>query len=215
MKLGLNSRRNLASCWDGYSDKPNVCTCIHIVQRFSDDMNHVHIQQCHNPRPFLAQRPVTVGRAGTGITSHTLFQERRTAQMPAFGPVHHQVSRVKHFRTHQTPKAAEVLYELADIDAKTAATIASLLGPVLNLGQLLMIARIVLSWYPNINYGKLPWVLAVRPTEPILAPTRKVIPIVGGLDVTPIVWVALLSFMNEILLGPQGILNLLQRKADL
>ncbi len=115
----------------------------------------------------------------------------------------------------QTLQAAEVLYELADIDAKTAATIASLLGPVLNIGQLLMIARIVLSWYPNINYGKLPWVLAVRPTEPILAPTRKVIPIVGGLDVTPIVWVALLSFTNEILLGPQGILNLLQRKADL
>jgi len=27
--------------------------------------------------------------------------------------------------------------------------------------------------------------------------------------------VALLSFINEILLGPQGILNLLQRKADL
>ena len=116
---------------------------------------------------------------------------------------------------HQAPKAAEVLYELADIDAKTAATIASLLGPLLNIGQLLMIARIVLSWYPNINYGKLPWVLAVRPTEPILAPTRKVIPIVGGLDVTPIVWVALLSFINEILLGPQGILNLLQRKAEM
>lgn len=38
---------------------------------------------------------------------------------------------------------------------------------------------------------------------------------VGGVDVSPIVWVALLSFINEILLGPQGILNLLQRKLDL
>ena len=38
---------------------------------------------------------------------------------------------------------------------------------------------------------------------------------VGGVDVSPIVWVALLSFVNEILLGPQGILNLLQRKLDL
>lgn len=212
--------RSAASCrqgnldWSltGYGDKPDVC--IHFAQRFAD-MTYVHIQQCHNPRPFSAQQPVTVGRTVRGIPGHPLFQERRCAQMPAFGPGQLQGSRVKHLRTHQSPRAAEVLYELADIDAKTAATIASLLGPVLNLGQLLMIARIVLSWYPNINYGKLPWVLAVRPTEPILAPTRKVIPIVGGLDVTPIVWVALLSFINEILLGPQGILNLLQRKADL
>ena len=163
----------------------------------------------------MAQRPVAVWRIGGGIACHARCYERRNAHLPAFGPAQHQETGIKHRRMHHTPRAAEVLYELADIDAKTAATIASLLGPVLNLGQLLMIARIVLSWYPNINYGKLPWVLAVRPTEPILKPTRKVIPIVGGLDVTPIVWVALLSFINEILLGPQGILNLLQRKADL
>ena len=173
-------------------------------------MNSIHTQACHSPRPFMAQRPVAVGRIGGGVA-----HKRRTVHLPAFESAQTQRSRSKQERTDYTPRAAEVIYELADIDAKTAATIASLLGPVLNLGQLLMIARIVLSWYPNINYGKLPWVLAVRPTEPILKPTRKVIPIVGGLDVTPIVWVALLSFINEILLGPQGILNLLQRKADL
>jgi len=31
----------------------------------------------------------------------------------------------------------------------------------------------------------------------------QVIPLVGGVDVTPIVWVALISFFSEILLGPQ------------
>ena len=30
-----------------------------------------------------------------------------------------------------------------------------------------------------------------------------------------IIWFALLSFVNEVLLGPQGILNLLQRKLEL
>lgn len=177
-------------------------------------MNPVHLHGCHNARPLLAQLPVSVVRTGGGAARFARSHQPRTAQMPASIPAQHEGLRGKHRRASHT-KAAEVLYELADIDARTAATIASLLGPVLNLGQLLMIARIVLSWYPNINYGKLPWVLAVRPTEPILKPTRKVIPIVGGLDVTPIVWVALLSFINEILLGPQGILNLLQRKADL
>ena len=55
----------------------------------------------------------------------------------------------------------------------------------------------------------------MAPTEPVLGLTRRAIPPVGGVDVAPIVWVALLSFVNEILLGPQGILNLLQRKAEL
>ncbi len=41
------------------------------------------------------------------------------------------------------------------------------------------------------------------------------IPLVGGVDVTPIVWVGLLSFLNEILLGPQGILMLIQRQSGL
>ena len=109
----------------------------------------------------------------------------------------------------------DVVYQLADIDAKTAGTIAKFLGPVLALSTLLMIVRIVLSWYPQLDGKKLPWAIAVRPTEPVLGPTRRVIPSVGGVDITPIVWVALLSFMNEILLGPQGILNLLQRKIDL
>jgi YggT family protein len=36
---------------------------------------------------------------------------------------------------------------------------------------------------------------------------------VGGVDVTPIVWVGLISFLNEILLGPQGILMLIQRQS--
>jgi YggT family protein len=35
----------------------------------------------------------------------------------------------------------------------------------------------------------------------------------SGVDVSPIVWVALLSFLNEILLGKQGLLILLASKA--
>ena len=180
-------------------------------QQMAGSMAQCHLQQCYNPFPFQSQRPVArLPKAGVRPLGSVFLGAPPTS--PASGKPTSLRLPNRHIRLRQTPQAAEILYELADIDAKTAATIASLLGPVLNIGQLLMIARIVLSWYPNINYGKLPWVLAVRPTEPILAPTRKVIPIVGGLDVTPIVWVALLSFINEILLGPQGILNLLQRK---
>ena len=187
----------------------------HPSRRQVPHMTHIHLQRCQAlQQPFTIHRLHTPpGRCAAGPDIfHSSCAVRRSPSIRS------TPAGLKHSTRRHAPKnlqAAEVLYELADVDAKTASTIASLLGPVLSVGQLLMIVRIVLSWYPNINYGKLPWVLAVRPTEPILKPTRKVIPIVGGLDVTPVVWVALLSFINEILLGPQGILNLLQRKADL
>lgn len=67
----------------------------------------------------------------------------------------------------------------------------------------------------NQDGKEFPWSLSYTPTEPLLAATRKVVPPLAGVDVSPIVWVALLSFFNEILLGPQGILNLIQRQAQL
>ena len=58
----------------------------------------------------------------------------------------------------------------------------------------------------------MPWNIAAWPTEPILKVTRQVIPPVAGVDVTPIVWVAIISFFNEILLGPQGLFTIIQKK---
>jgi len=72
------------------------------------------------------------------------------------------------------------------MDAKTAGTVAGVLGPLLTLAILLMICRIPLSWYPNLNVKKLPWSIAVAPTEPLLGPTRRAIPPVGGVDVAPV-----------------------------
>eukprot|EP00741_Cyanophora_paradoxa_P016366 tig00020912_g15801.t1 len=99
----------------------------------------------------------------------------------------------------------------AGADGSAAKLAITILGPALNIYIVLFIVRIVLTWYPQVNLGKLPWVLAVRPTEPILRPTRKVIQPVGGVDISPIVWVAILSFLNEIMFGPQGILTLLAK----
>lgn len=104
------------------------------------------------------------------------------------------------------------LYNLADLDAATAHKLETFLRPLFTVFTFLYIIRIPMTWYPSIDGTKLPWVLAYAPTEPILKATRNVIPLVGGVDVTPIVWVALISFFNEILLGPQGILMLIQRQ---
>eukprot|EP01026_Neomeris_dumetosa_P056660 TRINITY_DN51899_c1_g1_i4.p2 TRINITY_DN51899_c1_g1~~TRINITY_DN51899_c1_g1_i4.p2 ORF type:complete len:183 (-),score=14.00 TRINITY_DN51899_c1_g1_i4:133-681(-) len=111
--------------------------------------------------------------------------------------------------------ADEQLYQVALLGASQAALLVTFLRPLLAIGQLLMISRIVLTWYPQIDTSKLPWALSYIPTEPILSVTRKVIKPVGGVDVTPIVWFAFLSFSNEILIGPQGILNLIQEKGGI
>jgi YggT family protein len=98
------------------------------------------------------------------------------------------------------------------LDPETAKTIAGFLGPFFSLATIAFIVRIVMTWYPSVPYTKLPWVVAYVPTEPLLKPTRSLVPPVGGVDVSPIIWVMAISFMNEILLGKQGLLILLSNK---
>ena len=45
----------------------------------------------------------------------------------------------------------QVFGDVADIDAKTAKLLATILQPFLSIGILLMIIRIVLSWYPQVG----------------------------------------------------------------
>lgn len=102
---------------------------------------------------------------------------------------------------------------LADLDPATAKVAIGITGPFLSAFGFLFILRIVMSWYPKLPVGKFPYVLAYAPTEPFLRITRKLIPPLGGVDVTPVVWFGLVSFLNEILVGPQGLLVLLSQQA--
>jgi YggT family protein len=82
------------------------------------------------------------------------------------------------------------------------------LGILFTLMTLLFILRIVLTWYPQVELNRMPWKLIAFPTEPFLSPTRKVIPPLGGVDISPIIWVGIFSLLREILLGQQGLLTL-------
>jgi YggT family protein len=85
------------------------------------------------------------------------------------------------------------------------------LGLALALMTLLFILRIVLTWYPQIELNRGLWVIIAVPTEPFLAPTRKLIPPLGGVDISPILWVGIFSLLREILIGQQGLLTLAMR----
>lgn len=85
----------------------------------------------------------------------------------------------------------------------------SLLSLFLGLMTLLFIFRIILTWYPQADLNRLPFNLVAWPTEPLLVPARKLVPPLGGVDITPIIWVGIFSLARELLLGQQGLLTLM------
>ncbi|XP_031247849.1 protein COFACTOR ASSEMBLY OF COMPLEX C SUBUNIT B CCB3, chloroplastic [Pistacia vera] len=101
---------------------------------------------------------------------------------------------------------------LADLEPSTAKLAIGIIGPVLSAFSFLFILRVIMSWYPKLPLGKFPYVLVYAPTEPFLVPTRKLIPPLAGVDITPVVWVGLVNFLSEILVGPQGLLVLVSQQ---
>ena len=82
------------------------------------------------------------------------------------------------------------------------------LGLALAGWTLLFLFRIVLTWYPRVDLTQGVMRLVGAPTEPLLALTRRLIQPIGGVDVTPVVWVGLISLLRELLVGQQGLLTL-------
>lgn len=99
----------------------------------------------------------------------------------------------------------------------------AVLSPLFAVYTLLFLFRTVLSWFPKCaahsspagcgrrgrrpshslrlarryNLNAFPYNVAAWPTEPLLRATRRLIPPVAGVDITPIVWVAVISFFSE------------------
>jgi len=81
------------------------------------------------------------------------------------------------------------------------------LGLLLAALTLAFLLRIVLTWYPQVDLKQGAWSLIAWPTEPVLSLTRRVVAPIGGVDVTPVIWVGLLSLLRELLVGQQGVLS--------
>ena len=87
------------------------------------------------------------------------------------------------------------------------------IGLLLAAWTLLFLFRIVLTWYPQLSQDNPLVALVVVPTEPLLSPTRRLIPPIGGVDVTPVIWVGLVSLLRELLVGQQGLVTQLVMRA--
>ena len=79
---------------------------------------------------------------------------------------------------------------------------------LLGLMTLLFIFRIIISWYPQTEPNRFPLSLVLVPTEPFLKPLRKIVAPIGGVDITPVIWVGICTLLREILVGQQGLITM-------
>ena len=89
------------------------------------------------------------------------------------------------------------------------------LGIFLSFLTLVFLIRLILTWYPKVNLNTGFWLLIAIPTNSILNFTRKLIPPIGGVDVGPVIWIGIISFLREILVGQQGLIKLAIQKSIL
>jgi len=82
------------------------------------------------------------------------------------------------------------------------------LGFSLSYLTIVFLIRLILTWYPKIDLSKGLWLFISIPSSPILNLTRKLIPPIGGVDVSPVIWIGIISFLREILVGQQGLIKL-------
>jgi YggT family protein len=83
-----------------------------------------------------------------------------------------------------------------------------LINNLFNLVWWLILASVVLSWLFAFNIVNVnnPTVRQIsyglqRMTEPLLAPIRRILPSIGGLDLSPIILLILLEFLRQLIIG--------------
>lgn len=77
--------------------------------------------------------------------------------------------------------------------------VGSLLSGFLSIYSLLIVIRIVFSWV--MSYGNPLLKFLIRVTEPILGPFRRIIPTIGMFDLSPLIVLLLISFLQSAVAG--------------
>ncbi len=57
----------------------------------------------------------------------------------------------------------------------------------LQVYQLILLARVLMTWIPNLDYSNPIARFLYQATEPLLAPIRNALPNMGGIDLSPLV----------------------------
>ncbi len=76
-----------------------------------------------------------------------------------------------------------------------------ILGTFLSIYFWVMLAYALVSWFPNLRRYRVTDYLAML-VEPVLAPVRRVIPPVAGLDLSFIIVLLVIQWVNHALVAP-------------
>ena len=82
--------------------------------------------------------------------------------------------------------------------------LATTLTTFVNIYVALMIIRVLLSWFPNINWYDPPFSILSQLTDPYLNLFRSIIPPLGGIDFAPMIAFFVLQFGSQILINLLG-----------
>uniref|UniRef100_A0A7S0WT46 Fanciful K+ uptake-b family transporter n=1 Tax=Pyramimonas obovata TaxID=1411642 RepID=A0A7S0WT46_9CHLO len=82
----------------------------------------------------------------------------------------------------------------------SAKLISQAVGSFLKLYLLLLFLRVLLTWFPNVNWMSQPWITLRQVTDPYLNLFRNLIPpIMGQIDMTPLLGFLVLQFLANVL----------------
>ncbi|BAT55928.1 hypothetical protein NOS3756_49220 [Nostoc sp. NIES-3756] len=72
----------------------------------------------------------------------------------------------------------------------------------INIYSSLLIIRVLLTWFPQINWYNQPFAALSQITDPYLNLFRSIIPPIGGMDFSPILAFIALSVVSGLLTNP-------------
>ena len=100
-------------------------------------------------------------------------------------------------------QAAMPLFSLAAVtmvDQKMIGLITQSVASFIKLYLLLLFVRVLLTWFPNVNWMRQPWTMLRQVTDPYLNLFRNLLPpIMGMVDLTPIMGFMVLQFLAKVL----------------
>ena len=79
-------------------------------------------------------------------------------------------------------------------EANQAMSIGLVVSTLLQGMQFVLILWCLLSWFPNIKWYEQPFKTLDQVVSPIIAPFRKLIPPLGGIDISPMLAILILQF---------------------
>lgn len=79
--------------------------------------------------------------------------------------------------------------------------IVGILISLLSIYNFIILARVLMTWIPNLDYRNPIVNFLIQATEPILKPIRQALPATSGIDFSPMVVLVAIFILNRVLVN--------------